>query len=144
LLTWVYDEIGCPGAILDEFCLRSLSGQTVGWVFGLSVFSLKGEHIGWFEDGVFYDVANKAIGFIPGARAALELPALAPEPPLPQFSKRPCVPTLRGRSARPRGHGWSTHCLSDYLAFGSVAVERAVYVPRRCPGSAATGSEAAH
>lgn len=132
VVTFVYDELGCPGAILDEFCLRNLAGHTVGWVFGLSVFSLKGEHIGWFEDGIIFDVANKAIGFVPGAKTALDLPALADEPPMPVFSKRPCVPTLRGRTARPRGYGWSAQSLCSYLAFGERPVAMTAYLPRRC------------
>jgi hypothetical protein len=136
LVTWVYDEIGCAGAILDEFCLRNLSGDTVGWVFGLSVFSLKGEHIGWFEDGALFDVDNKVLGFVPGAVAALELPALAPEPPMPVLSKRPYVPTLRGRTARARGTGWSAHSLASYLAHGPTPVARAAFMPR-IPGGAA-------
>lgn len=138
MVTWIYDEIGCPGAILDEFCVRNLTGQAVGWVFGLSVFSVKGNHIGWFEEGVFFDVANKVIGFVPGAKAPLELPSLAPEPALPTFGKRPCVPTLRGRTARPRGHGWSAQCLSSYLAFGALCTPVGPYLPRRCmPASGA-------
>ena len=138
MVTWIYDEIGCPGAILDEFCLRNLSGHTVGWVFGLSVFSLKGDHIGWFEEGVFFDVANKVIGFVPGAKAPLELPPLAPEPALPALLKRPCVPTLRGRSARARGHGWSAHCLCNYLSSGALSTPVGPYLPRRCTAASAT------
>lgn len=130
MLTWVYDEIGCPGALLDEFCLRNLSGHTVGWVFGLSVFSLAGEHIGWYEDGAFFDVENKVLGFVPGAAGVpFDLPPLAPEPAMPALRKRPCVPALRGRSARPRGTGWSRHCLASYLAFPCVPAARAPFMP---------------
>ncbi len=114
--TWIYDEIGCAGAILDEFCVRNLSGETVAWAFGVSLFSLSGEHIGWYEDGVFYDIDNRVLGFSPEARGlALDMPPLAGEPHLPAFSKRPCVPTLRGRSVRPQGQGWSRHSLATYL-----------------------------
>jgi hypothetical protein len=125
LATLVYDEIGCAGAILDEFCIRNLTGHSVGWVFGLSVFSLKGEHIGWFEEGTFFDVENRVLGFVPGAKGlALALPPLAPEPVLPAFGKRPCVPTLRGRTARPRAKGWSRHCLASYFAGSTVPAAR--------------------
>ena len=139
MLTWVYDEIGCAGAILDEFCLRNLAGSTVGWVFGLSVFSLKGEHIGWFEDGVLYDIENKVLGFVPGTKGLLlALPPLASDPAVPVFSKRPHVPSLRGRSARPRGKGWSAHCLANYLAYGDVPAARSAFLPRMAgPGPAA-------
>lgn len=144
LLTWVYDEIGCAGALLDDFCIRNLSGETVGWVFGLSLFSLKGDHIGWFEEGVFYDVQNKVIGFIPGAAGLRhEPPALAPEPPLPAFKKRPYVPSLRGRTSRPPVNGWSPSCLATYLAFPAVAPARAQFMPRIHTSDRAGGADCA-
>lgn len=139
--TWIYDEIGCAAAILDEFCIRNLSGNTVGWVFGVSVFSLKGEHIGWFEDGVFYDIENNTLGFLPGAHGlVLEQPPMAAEPAVPSFSKRPYVPGLRGRSARPAGKGWSTFCLATYLSFPGVPQARAPFLGR----GRSTGSGPAH
>lgn len=132
VITWVVDDIGCPGAILDEFCIRNLAGATVGWVFGISVFSLKGEHIGWYEDGVLYDIENQVLGFIPGATGlALACPALAPEPAAPAFAKRPHVPALRGRAARPPGRGWSSFCLSTYLSLAGVPPTRVPFMLRR-------------
>jgi hypothetical protein len=136
LVTWVYDEIGYAGAILDEFCLRNLAGNAVGWVFGLSVFSLEGDHIGWSEGGVLYDIENKVLGFVPGAAGlALEAAALAPEPPLPKFNKRPCVPLLRGRSARPAGGGWSSRSLGQYLSLNGVPPTRSSVIAQRPPGT---------
>lgn len=145
MLTWVYDEIGCAGAIVDDFCIRNLSGHTVGWVFGLSVFSLKGEHIGWCEEGVIFDLQNKVLGFIPGATGLpLEAPALAPEPPMPTFSKRPHVPTLRGRVTRPSGKGWSTFCLCSYFGMSDMPSARGPYLPH-LPGMPRTaGGEMTH
>jgi hypothetical protein len=140
LVTWIYDEIGCAGAVLDDFCIRNLAGNTVAWVFGLSVFSLRGEHIGWYEDGVLFDIHNRILGFIPGATGLrTEPPALAPEPPLPAFSKRPHVPTLRGRVARPSGRGWSASCLASYLDLADMPSAAAGYLPR-VPSPARTGS----
>lgn len=140
MATWVYDEIGCAGAILDDYCIRNLAGNTVGWVCGLSVFSLKGDHIGWFEDGVFYDIYNDVLGFISGATGlVLELPARASEPAAPPFSKRPTMPTLRGRTARPPGSEWSRFCLTTYLAFSDMPSARAPFMPLRA--LAGTGRE---
>lgn len=130
MLTWIYDEIGCAGAVLDDYCIRNLAGHTVGWVFGLSVFSLRGEHVGWYEEGVIYDIHNDVLGFIPGAPGLpLEQPALACEPPLPVFSKRPHVPTLRGRGARPHGKGWSRYCLATYLGQADLPSARMPFLP---------------
>ena len=131
MLTWVYDEIGCAGAILDDFCIRNLSGHTVGWIFGVSMFSLKGEHIGWCEEGVLFDLHNNVLGFVPDASGLrLDMPALAAEPPMPAFSKRPCVPGLRARSKRPAGRGWAQVCLATYLERAGVAP---VAAPFRVP-----------
>ena len=117
MVTWIYDEIGCAGAILEESCIRNLAGKAVGWVFGLSVFSLEGEHIGWCEDGLFYDINNKLLGFVATAsRLPPDCPPAGPHPALPSFSKRPRVPSLRVRSARPPGRGWSSVCLASYLS----------------------------
>ena len=140
--TWIYDEIGCAGAVLDDFCIRNLAGHTVAWVFGLSVFSLRGEHIGWYEEGVIFDIHNDVLGFIPGAAGlGLEPPALACEPPLPVFSKRPHVPALRGRRTRPKGKGWSATCLSSYLGQADVPTARLGFLPRVPSHGRVTGAE---
>ena len=141
MLTWVYDESGCAAAILDEFCLRNAGGSTVGWVFGVSVFSLKGEHIGWFEDGVLYDVENKVLGFIPSAKGLTRKPVLVPAPVMPPFTKRPCAPTLRGRSIRLRGSGWSTACLADYLEGRQPAAPYPAFIAHSANMQHASGGE---
>lgn len=116
LVTWLYDEAGRASAILDEFLLRTVDGEPAGFVFGLSAFSLRGEHIGWFEDGVLYDVENRTLGFLDGARGlAPAVPALQPAPPEPGFGKRPNVPPLRARPLRRPANGWSRHVLADYI-----------------------------
>lgn len=116
MVTWLYDETGQAGAVLDEFCVRSIDGAPQAWVFGVSVFALKGEHIGWFEHGVLFDVDNRKLGFLSGALGLCgTIPPLADAPPLPVFSKRPNVPTLRARLARPAAAGWSEQRLADYL-----------------------------
>lgn len=144
MLTWIYDEIGCPGAILDDFCIRTAAGHTVAWVFGLSMFSLSGEHIGWYEEGVIFDLHNDVLGFIPGAPGLrLEAPALACEPPMPAFSKRPHVPTLRGRGARPKGKGWSAFCLAAYLGQAGHPAASLSFLPRVPPQGRAGGAEVA-
>ena len=116
MVTWLYDESGDPSLILDEYCLRSPAGRPAGWIFGLTVFAINGEHMGWFEDGILYDVANHKLGFVPGARGlGTRAPALGPTPPMPPLGKRPLVPPLRGRPARPPERGWSPHRLLHYF-----------------------------
>ncbi len=138
MVTWIYDEAGNAGAILDEFCLRSLDGLPLAWVFGVSVFSIKGEHIGWFEHGILFDVRNNKLGFLQGALGQGSAAASLRAPPaLPPFSKRPCVPALRARRARPGAAGWSSASLADYLerggerAFLSIVPAAGAHVPNR-------------
>ncbi|UUZ54745.1 hypothetical protein LP419_01475 [Massilia sp. H-1] len=138
MLTWIYDDIGCAlSAILDDSCIRNLAlSNTVGWVFGLSVFSLKGEHIGWFEEGVLFDIHNNVLGFIPGAaHRCLEAPALEGRTGAAGLQKRPQVPNLRGRIARPAGRAWSAFCLSSYLDLADLPPSRSLHVPGAGPGT---------
>jgi len=129
LFTWLYDAHGNAAAILDEFCIRSVAGEPVAWVFGLSVFSLKGEHIGWFEDGIFFDVDNKILGFIPAAGGVHpDFPEPGAPPPVPPLPKRPHVPTLRARPVRQISSGWSPHGLADYFE-GAAALPPAPFMP---------------
>lgn len=114
-MTWIFDETGKAGAILDEFCIRNLDGAPQAWVFGVSVFSLKGEHIGWFEHGVLFDIHNDRLGFLKGALGVSGHVALQPPSAFPAFAKRPCVPALRARRSRPVSAGWSGERLADYL-----------------------------
>lgn len=117
-----------------------MSGHAVGWVFGLSVFSLKGDHIGWCEEGVFYDIENRVLGFVPDAVGMpLAPPGLAPEPPMPALSKRPYVPALHARSARPRRGGWSAQALADYFAPSRVPASAGMYQLRPRLRAHATG-----
>lgn len=115
VVTWIYDETGSAAAILDEFCLRNLDGVPQAWVFGVSVFSMKGEHIGWFEHGVLFDLHNDKLGFIEGALGLSNGPALQAAPPMPPFGKRPTVPALRARRVRPARSGWSGERVAEYL-----------------------------
>ena len=136
MVTWIYDEVGSAAAILDEFCLRSLDGVPQAWVFGVSVFSIKGDHIGWFEHGVLFDVDNNRLGFVQSALGmGGKSPPLQPAPPVPGFPKRPCVPALRARLARPHGGGgWSVFPVADYLEQGDVLGLRAAgLAPRSAP-----------
>ena len=138
--TWVFDETGVAGAILDEFCVRTTLGEPAAWLFGLSLFSITGEHIGWCEDGVLFDVDNRMLGFVPGAPGlAHDFPAMLAPPPMPTLSKRPHVPTLRARPARPARSGWSTCALGDYLERYTAARAARVNLPAMAqrPGPAA-------
>ncbi len=114
---WIYDQNGFAGAILDDYSLRNRDGAVVAWVFGIGVFALPGEHIGWFEDGVLFDSDNCALGFIHSTTGlTLVTPAVVQAPAMPAFPRRPSTPRLHGKHGRPDPGAWSTHALESYFA----------------------------
>jgi hypothetical protein len=94
---WIIDRSGNPILILDEFCFRSPQGHVTSWLFGNGVYALNGDHIGWFEVSTLYDVHNHILGML--AQACAPLAGDLPKQ-MPQFSRRPHVPMLRGRHPR--------------------------------------------
>lgn len=114
---WVFDRRGRATLIVDDDCVRSRRGRVIGWISGSSVYSLRGTHGGWHEDGVFYDSANRAIGFVADASGGLpSRPGLSGTPGMPGFSGRPGRPGLGGVPGRPGRGGWSSVPLQVYLS----------------------------
>jgi hypothetical protein len=96
---WIIDRAGQPVQILDEYCFRSLSGEVTAWLFGNGVYSVKGEHIGWFEMSTLYDLHNGITGMLRHACEPLS-PVYVPDD-MPPFARRPHVPLLKVRRMRP-------------------------------------------
>jgi hypothetical protein len=96
---WIIDRAGEPVQILDEYCFRSLGGEVVAWLFGNGVYTVKGDHIGWFEMSTLYDLQNGIVGMLQHACAPLS-PASVPDE-MPPFARRPHVPPLKVRRMRP-------------------------------------------
>jgi hypothetical protein len=113
---WIYDQYGLAGAILDDYSIRNRDGNVIAWVFGIGVFALAGEHIGWFEDGVLFDSDNCALGFVSAAKGLkLVTPAVVSAPAIPQLPRRPSTPRLHGKPGRPEPGPWSSRSLTSYF-----------------------------
>jgi hypothetical protein len=51
-----YDHNGRPVAYTqDGVHIYSFSGEPVAYLYGMSVYSFSGQHLGWFEDGWIRD-----------------------------------------------------------------------------------------
>ncbi len=74
---WIFDRNGNATAILDRDCIRTGSGDVAVWISGKNIYSLNGNHIGWFEHGVLYDSNNDAIGFLMDATGLPGRPGLS-------------------------------------------------------------------
>lgn len=54
----LFNQSGSPTAYIDKTRKNAIflwDGHAVGYIEEGQVFSLKGDHIGWFEDDVFYN-----------------------------------------------------------------------------------------
>jgi hypothetical protein len=85
---------------------------------GGNVYSLRGRHIGWQDDGVIYDSRNRALLFTPDAKGMTpSRPGLAGAPGMPGFAGAPGMPGFAGAPGRP-GHGgnWSDTSPDEFLS----------------------------
>jgi hypothetical protein len=112
---WIYDRQGQASAILDGDCVRTDGGEVAAWISGSNLYSLSGEHIGWFENGVLRDSDNQVIAFLREATDLPSRPGLGGTPGTPGFSGKPGKPGFSGRPGRPGRGGWSEHNLTEYL-----------------------------
>ncbi len=113
---WIFNRDGQPKLLFDQDCLRNNSGQVIAWIRNTSVYTMKGQHNGWFENGIFYDSANKVIGFLKNRTGSLpSTPGLAGAPGKPGFAGRPGRPGFAGTPGKPGRGGWSSENLITYF-----------------------------
>jgi len=113
---WIFNRNGQATMLFDRDCIRNQRGQVVSWIVGNSFYSLNGSHKGWYENGVFYDSGNYAIGFLRNATGYLpSRPGLSGQPGLPGLAGRPGRPGLSGAPGRPGYGGWSNYNFEDYF-----------------------------
>ena len=114
---WMFDGRGTASLILDENKIRNSRGQVVGWINGSNVYSLIGNHIGWFEAGVIYDSNNSALAFTRNRTGSLpSVPGIGGTPGMPGFSGTPGRPGFSGTPGKPGRGGWSRNNASTYFA----------------------------
>jgi hypothetical protein len=114
---WLFNSKGTPCLILDGIYIRNDHGYVASWIFGPNVHSSKGEHIGWVEGGVFYDIQNRPILFTRNHTAYLPTkPGLTGTRSMPGFASPPGRPGVIGTKGRPGlSQSWSTYNPPDYF-----------------------------
>jgi len=114
---WLFSKNGQAEILLDGDCFRSDRGDVVAWIREPHVYSLNGNHIGWFENGVLYDSNNQALGFLRGATGSVPgRPGLGGTPGKPGSGGRPGKPGFGGVPGKPGRGGWSGIDLGDYFS----------------------------
>lgn len=113
---WIFNVNGDATIILNDVCLRNSYGNVIAWINYNNVYSLDGNHIGWFERGILYDSNNEVLGFIRNRTGHLpSIPGIGATPGMPGFSGRPGIPGLSGVPGRPGYGGWSNRNLATYF-----------------------------
>jgi len=113
---WVHNRNGRATLIYDSDCFRDNRGKVIAWISGNSVYTLRGKHCGWFEDGVLTDSRNKVLGFLRNSTGSLPSgPGLGGTPDTPGFAGRPGRPGFSGTPGRPGRGGWSEEDLASYF-----------------------------
>jgi len=102
--------------IFDSDCIRNNRGTVVAWISGNSIYTLKGRHCGWFENGILFDSSNDVIGFLRDSTGGLpSVPGIGGTPGTPGFSGKPGRPGFSGVPGRPGRGGWSKEDLSNFF-----------------------------
>jgi len=113
---WLYGVDGQAALIYDHDCFRDSNGNVIAWINGVNVYSLNGNHVGWFEQGVLYDSNNCALGFRRDSTGSLpSRPGIGGTPGTPGFGGRPGRPGFGGTPGKPGRGGWSQHQLMNYF-----------------------------
>jgi hypothetical protein len=81
------------------------------------LFSLRGWHIGWFDDCVISDRDNRALAFTRDHTGHLPYtPGTSGTPGMPGLSGTPGRPGFSGTPGRPGLGGWSSHDAAAYFS----------------------------
>ncbi len=106
---WIHDRRGHPQIIVDGDRFLDRSGiNTIGWIHGTSTFTLTGQHAGWYENGVLWDIRNHCVGFKTEATGDMPTrPELVETRPMPDIGNSPRRPVFAGAPVRPEPGEWS-------------------------------------
>jgi len=112
----IYGSTGQVVAWRDGDDVLNLYGQYVAFIHNGNLISYSHEgHIGWFEDGVFWDSNFTAVGMLRVISASLPRPGYGGTPGRPGKSGKPGRPGIPGTPGRPgRSNSWSSQRWDDW------------------------------
>lgn len=114
---WLFDKGGHPCLILDGNCVRDKGGYVIGWIIDPNVYSSTGQHIGWLEGGIIYDINNFPLVFSRNHTGSLPYnPGLTGTSSMPGFTGTTGRPGFQGTRGKPgRSNSWSKNDPLDYF-----------------------------
>lgn len=104
----IYDKSGEVVAWYDNGEVLDSSGNYVAFINNGSIISYSGVgHLGWFEEGVFWNSDFQAVGILRQHSASIPMPGLGGTP------GRPGIPGTPGRPGR--SNNWSNKSWSECI-----------------------------
>lgn len=114
---WIFNRNGQATIIWDGDCFRNKCGQVIAWTTKEFIYNIRGQHVGWFEEGVLYDSFNRALGFVRDCTGYLpSLPGISGTPGMPGFTGKPGKPIFSSPTGRPGLGSWSSENLENYFS----------------------------
>lgn len=84
----------------DNDAIRDLQGRVIGWIYDDAVFGVRGQHVGYFNDGLFRDDHGAVVAWIEGATGGPAKPARAARPAQQARAARPARAARSARTAQ--------------------------------------------
>ncbi|MBB3159231.1 hypothetical protein FHS07_002949 [Microbacterium proteolyticum] len=104
------------GWLEDGEYLRDLRGAVIGWLYDDVVHGRRGQHVGYFNDGLFRDNRGAVVGWIEGASGGPVKPVCHVRPVTPVRQVRPVRAVRHVRQVRAaRQIAWSTTSFDEWL-----------------------------
>ena len=112
----IFGSTGQVVAWRDGEEVLSLTGQYVAFIRNGNVIAYNGSgHIGWFEEGAFWDSSLRAVGILRDTTARLPRPGFGGVPGRPGKAGRPGRPGIPGTPGKPgRSNSWSTESWASW------------------------------
>jgi hypothetical protein len=112
----IYGHTGQVVGWNDGEEVLSLNGNYVAFIHSGSIISYKGDgHIGWFEDGVFWNSNFQAVGMLRDHKASIPQPGIGGTPGYPGRAGRPGRPSIPGTPGRPgRSNSWADESWDEW------------------------------
>jgi hypothetical protein len=113
----IYDKSGQAVAWYDNGEVLDMTGNYIAFINGDSIFSYAGgTHLGWFEDGVFWNADFQAVGMLEQHSAPVPAPGLVGAPGEPGKAGMPEKPGVADPPGKPaRSDNWSDKSWGEYI-----------------------------
>ncbi len=119
----LFNSRGEPVAYITEHARKIIflwDGHPVAYLYGHHVYGFNGLHLGWFINGVVYEIEGKRIGF---TSSTSPLPASQEPPKAKKYALGKTEPREEAPPLPDLGFDYSEEDLEAFLKRGEVGLE---------------------